>query len=159
MRRLYPIFAAAVILAMTLTGCAAPATDQPEPTPITPGGASPQGTLGLAEELRGAGAAVELGEKTRQDFFEPEGQILLVDGEPVQVFEWPSAAQAAEAAAAISADASSVGTTMITWVDTPHFYAEGSLIVLYVGSDAAVEALLADALGDPIAVGAAPWLP
>ena len=44
-------------------------------------------------------------------------------------------------------------------VDTPHFYLQASLIVLYVGSDAAVEALLADALGDPIAEGVAPAAP
>ena len=44
-------------------------------------------------------------------------------------------------------------------VDTPHFYLQASLIVLYVASDAAVGALLASALGDPIAVGAAPASP
>ncbi|HLE61289.1 MAG TPA: hypothetical protein VI700_07110 [Thermoanaerobaculaceae bacterium] len=44
-------------------------------------------------------------------------------------------------------------------VDTWHFYLQASLIVLYVGSDAAVGALLASALGDPIAVGAAPASP
>jgi hypothetical protein len=45
---------------------------------------------------------------------------------------------------------------MITGVDVPHFYNDDVLIVLYVGIDVAVEALLADALGDPIAVGFAP---
>jgi hypothetical protein len=45
---------------------------------------------------------------------------------------------------------------MITGVDVPHFYNDDVLIVLYVGIDVAVEALLADALGDPIAVGLAP---
>lgn len=57
---------------------------------------------------------------------------------------------------AVSSDGSTIGATMITGVDVPHFYNDDVLIVLYVGIDVAVEALLADALGDPIAVGFAP---
>lgn len=154
MKRNPLILAAAAILALTLSGCAS--ADEPEPSPISPGGASPQGTLALAEELRTAGATVEFGGRITQDFFEPEGQILIVNGADVQVFEWPDAEQAAEAASTISSDGSSVGTTMITWVDVPHFYLDGALIVLYVGSDPDVEALLTGALGEPIAVGVAP---
>ncbi len=157
MRRLYIVSLAGASLALSLTSCNL--TGKPEPTPVAPGGAVPQGTLDLADELRERGAEVEFGENIRQEFFEPEGQILLVNGEAVQVFEWPTEELAAEASATIDPDASSVGTTMITWVDTPHFYARGALIVLYVGSDAAVEDQLAAALGDPIAEGVAPAAP
>ncbi len=146
------------VLAILLAACAAPA-EESQPSPITPGGAAPQGTLALAEELGAAGAEVEFGDRIRQDFLEPEGQILVVNGADVQVFEWPDAAQAAEAAATISGDGSTVGTTMITWVDIPHFYLENTLIALYVGSDPGIESLLAAALGEPIAIGVAPAAP
>ena len=39
------------------------------------------------------------------------------------------------------------------WSATPHFYTLGSLIVLYVGNDAAVSLLLEEALGLPFAEG------
>ena len=39
---------------------------------------------------------------------------------------------------------------MVTWVDTQHFWADGRLIVLYVGNDAQVIELLRGALGDPL---------
>ena len=42
---------------------------------------------------------------------------------------------------------------MITWVDQPNFWAEGRVIVLYVGQDANIINLLTSVLGDPIAQG------
>lgn len=89
----------------------------------------------LVEALRGAGAKVEPADPVTQDFLAPEGQVIKVNGQDVQVFEYPDEAAAENDAATISSDGSSTGTTMITWVDTPHFYKSGKLIVLYVGSD------------------------
>ena len=42
---------------------------------------------------------------------------------------------------------------MITWIDTPHFYKAGKIIVLYIGSDATVLDLLKGALGPQFAGG------
>jgi hypothetical protein len=47
----------------------------------------------------------------------------------------------------IAPDGSSNATTMITWVDDPHFYKAGGIIALYVGSDDAVLSLLESVLG------------
>ena len=41
----------------------------------------------------------------------------------------------------------SIGTTMVTWMDSPHFYNAGKIIVPYLGSDSAVAELLESVLG------------
>ncbi len=51
----------------------------------------------------------------------------------------------------ISSDGGSIGTSMVTWIDAPHFYKGGRIIVLHVGSDAPVLDLLEGALGSQFA--------
>ncbi len=51
----------------------------------------------------------------------------------------------------VSADGSSIGTTMMTWVATPHFYKAGKLIGLYVGDDSNVLGILEEVLGPQFA--------
>lgn len=98
---------------------------------------------GLLAALRESGSTVESAGSVSQPFFVPEGKVMKVDGSQVQVFEFSSEQDAQSAADTISPDGSSVGTTMISWVEAPHFYKSGKLIVLYVGEEEAV----ADALG------------
>lgn len=50
-------------------------------------------------------------------------------------------------ASQVAPDGGSIGTSMVTWVDTPHFYKAGRIIVLYVGSDETVLGLLAKVMG------------
>lgn len=155
------VFFIAVLTAAAVTGCAgsaaptptqAPPTDSPAATPT----AQPvSGLDALIDALSAAGATVERGDTVSQPFFEPTGQIVKVNGADVQVFEYPDAASAESAASTISADGSSIGTTIVTWVDTPHFYRKDNLIVLYVGRDVGVIDLLTGALGSPIAEGPA----
>ncbi len=97
---------------------------------------------GLLVALRETGSTVDPVSPISQPFFVPEGQVISVDGHEVQVFEFSNEEDALSAAESISPDGSSVGTTMISWVESPHFYKSGKLIVLYVGEeDAAVDAL------------------
>ncbi len=96
---------------------------------------------GLLAALRGNGSTVDSVSPISQPFFVPEGQVISVDGHEVQVFEFSNVEDALSAAESISPDGSSVGTTMISWVEAPHFYKSGKLIVLYVGEEeAAVDA-------------------
>src|SRR5690606_7822658 len=46
-----------------------------------------------------------------------------------------------------------MGTTIVEWVDTPHFYRQENVIVLYVGSDPATLALLQAVIDAPFAGG------
>ncbi len=107
----------------------------------------------LIRELRNKGATVDTVGPFTQPFFSGPGQILRVDGEDVQVFEYENAAAAQGEAARVSPDGSSVGTTIIAWVSTPHFYRSGEIIVVYVGSSRELLSLLESVLGPQFAGG------
>ena len=80
-----------------------------------------------------------------------KGQVIKVNGEDVQVFEYTDAAAAKVEAAIVSPDGGSIGTSMVTWVAAPHFYKTGKLIVLYVGDNQTTIAALETALGPQFA--------
>jgi hypothetical protein len=107
----------------------------------------------LIAALQSAGASVETGETVLQDFFTPEGSILKVNGADVQVFEYESAEAMEGEASQVAPDGGSIGTSMVSWMDTPHFYKAGRIIVLYVGSDQAILDVLAKVLGPQFAGG------
>ena len=97
------------------------------------------------------------------DYFEPQWQLLTVNGEDIQAFEFGSAEEADAAAEGISESGSPIVTTMadgtgsasmITWVAPPHFYKAGRLIVIYVGCDSDVIDTLQEAMGPQFAGGA-----
>ena len=94
---------------------------------------------------------MELGEPISQPFLTPEGSIVKVNGADVQVFEYESSEEMGNEASQVSSDGGSIGTSMVTWMDAPHFYKTGRIIVLYIGSDAAVLDLLEGALGPQFA--------
>ena len=107
----------------------------------------------LVDELESLGTTIEIGGSITQPFFTPQGQIIKLHGEDVQVFEYGSEGKANDEAMLVSADGSSVGTSMITWIDTPHFYQAGNIIVLYVGKNTQVIDTLNELLGNQIAGG------
>jgi hypothetical protein len=109
------------------------------------------GYVELVDALRAAGATVEPSEPVTQVFFTPEGNIIKVNGADVQVFEYESAEDMENEASQVEPDGGSIGTTMVTWMDTPHFYKAGRIIVLYVGSDETVLDLLESTLGPQFA--------
>ena len=94
---------------------------------------------------------METGEPISQDFFTAEGGILKVNGADVQVFEYSSTEEMENEASQVSPDGGSIGTSMLMWVDAPHFYRSGRIIVLYVGSDPTVLGLLDATLGKQFA--------
>jgi hypothetical protein len=126
-------------------------TSAPETEPGTAGEATAQDYAELVTALERAGATVEPAGEIQQPFFGPKGQLLKVNGADVQVFEYPEAEVVAHDAAQVAHDGSSIGTQVMMWVATPHFYKSGRLIVLYVGDDASVTALLTSALGPQFA--------
>jgi len=110
-------------------------------TPRDPGDfeASSAGTYDeLVAALHDNGFEVEGLDPIMQPFFTPEGRVLDVDGHQVQVYEYSNEDDALAEAATISSDGSSIGTTMVTWVEAPHFFMSGNLIVLYVGEEESV---------------------
>lgn len=106
---------------------------------------------GLIDALQASGSTVEMGEPISQAFFSPEGNIIKVNDADIQVFEYESAEAMESEASQVAPDGGSIGTSMVAWVDTPHFYKTGRMIVLYVGSDETILSLLEKALGPQFA--------
>ncbi len=94
--------------------------------------------FGALALVRAAGAAANPAGAVSQPFVAPQGQVLSVNGEDVQVFEFASAEEADTVSQSISADGSSIGPSRVGWVAPPHFYKASQLIVIYVGSDDSV---------------------
>jgi hypothetical protein len=141
-------------LTLSLVACATQpggSQDSPLKSPIdAPRSGDLERTDELVDALRGVDATVETGGQAEQPFFSVPGRIVLVNGQQLQVFEYGTAADRGEESALISPEGFTVGTYNISWVQQPHFWAVGRLIVLYVGEDEALLELLTPLLGEPI---------
>lgn len=116
-----------------------------------PAGVPVEDFAGLVGALRTAGLAVEEAGTVDQSFFSVTGRRVLVGGLDVQVFEFPDEAAARAAAASISPDGTSIGTTLVTWIGRPHFFQEGRLLVLFMGSGKSILSVLEAVLGRQVA--------
>ena len=110
------------------------------------------GTVLLIDPLLAAGAEVNLtGEVVSEGIFSADGRVLEVNGERVLVMDYGDAADLEDEVAGISPDGSSVGTHMVTWVGSPHFFRTETAIVLYVGESPTVIEALTSVLGPQFA--------
>ncbi|MBE2201251.1 MAG: hypothetical protein IAE79_21735 [Anaerolinea sp.] len=113
-----------------------------------------QAETSVFDLLRRAGGQIEMsGEDVLQPFFSIHGEIARLNGQDVQLFNYPTEAEAIAAANEVAPDGRSIGTHSIAWLATPHFFRSGSTLLLYVGDDADTLALLTAALGEPFAGG------
>jgi hypothetical protein len=114
-------------------------------------GGAVQDQVSLIDALRKAGATVTPQEMVEQPFMSVKGTRLVVNGADVQVFEYAGEAAAKLDLIQVTDVLAGRGTTMITWVASPHVYHAGRVIVLYIGDDAATLKLLQERLGAPAA--------
>lgn len=142
MKRIAPISPVIIILLffslIPLVGCGAPPGSQ---------------TNTFISDLKGTGAEVVTGGTVEQPYFSVAARILKVNGEEVQVFEYPYASTANTQASRVSDTGSSIGTSMISWPNTPHFFKKNGLIVLYVGRNQSILDALKKVLGEQFAGG------
>ena len=139
-RRLCASFAL-LILAAFAAGCG-DGTTSPSSTPDVDA---------LAARLNAAGLAVVRAGQVDQPFFAVPGQVLAAGNAQIQVFVFSSPESAATAAASVSSDGGTIGTTSVSWTGPPHFYRSSNLIVLYVGGEASVLSALVQVLGPQFA--------
>lgn len=107
----------------------------------------------LVYNLTAVGATVELGGEINEPLLEKydvEGQELNVNGKEVQVFIFGNSITRSIVSGRISDDGSSIAGQEIPWDDRPNFWAEGEIIVLYVGTDQATIDLVTKVMGEPI---------
>jgi hypothetical protein len=143
----FGIGAALFVFALAASACGSPSPSGPSDLPIN--------SSGLTQELRSHGLMVaEAGMQPLASFpfFSAPALRLTVNGNNhVHVFEYPTKALATTEAAKVAPAGTPVGSTQITWVSPPRFYTRDTIIVLYVGTDAAVIRALAAVLGPPFA--------
>lgn len=154
----HPLFGICSLLCATLlvVGCGtravAPPGDSPTKQPaIVSHGGPVKDYVSFIDTLRAAGAKVELTGEVEQPFFTVTGQTITVNAADVQVFEFADDATAQAAASKVGPDGSSFETTMVTWIDSPHFFRTGRIIVLYVGQATDLLKLLSSTLGPQFA--------
>jgi hypothetical protein len=154
------IWNAVLLLAVLLVACAPQGQQVDTPAPTSPppgsGGGESDGYAGLLDALSDEGVRADSAGEIEQPFFSVIGQSIEIGDALVQVFEYADEAARGAESALISPDGSSVGSSMMTWVDRPSFWAQGRLIVLYVGSDQAIVDLLTGILGQPVTQAATP---
>ena len=105
----------------------------------------------FVEQLRARGLdVVDDGERIASDFL-PEARVVHFNGEPVNIYEFDSVEALKDVAGEISADGYTIGRTQLMWISSPHFFARGNLLGLYVGVEESTLRLLLNILGSPIA--------
>jgi len=142
-------FTLQVFLLIFLLSISACSQNRASDSPATKPAIEDQASLLIA--LQKAGATVEVVDFVDQSFFRPQGSITSVNDEDIQVFEYESAEAMEAEASQVAPDGGSIGTSMVTWIDAPHFYKSGRIIVLYVGSDAGTLGLLEKVMGPQFA--------
>jgi len=126
------------------------------PYPQPGGGELPVGGItldSLLATLQSAGLGAQVVGDVSQAFFSAAGKSLQLNGEELQVYEYPAPEAAEAEAALVAADGSSVGATKVNWISTPHFFRSGNLIVIYIGENPAVLQGLQSLLGAQFAGG------
>jgi hypothetical protein len=149
-------FISTTLLILFLSACQQVSPSSPvetqEPTETAePGSAELLGTISFREALVSEGAEVQNDSKIEQPFFSTPGEVILVDGESLQVFEYPDSARAEADASLVSPDGSSIGTSMVSWIGPPHFFQAGKLIVIYIGENQSLIQQLESILGPQFA--------
>ena len=92
----------------------------------------------FVQALQSNGYKVEEIKPTEADklssFFSVYAKYIDVDKNRISVYEFSDSDSAIEQTKTISKDGFKIGNAMIDWIDKPHFYNKGKLIVGYTGS-------------------------
>lgn len=105
----------------------------------------------LVLALKSRGIAVNLMEELEDSAFAVPTSVYSVGGEEIQVYEFTSEYETAKARKIISPDGTEIGSSVIRWADTPHFYSQGKVIVQYIGNNSEILNLLDSYLGNQFA--------
>ena len=76
---------------------------------------------------------------------------MRVDGEPLQVFQYPDEASLLADVDGLDASAASIDGLPLAWPSAPHFWRKGGLLALAVTDEAYYVDLISRVLGTPFA--------
>ena len=150
-----------LVLSIALLGCQSPAGPSP-----TPPGSSPAATAFGLDELvvalraRAQGTTVKVGEPFVGDPIAGKGTTVCLGLEAIRVYTFASAAERAAVAQRIDPlDPTKIGTSIVDWAGRPRFWQGERILVLYTGTNDAVDAALTVILGQPFAKATGPGRP
>lgn len=117
---------------------------------------NPSGYAAVKAAIEANGGVVAESGQEPSGIFSHTYTTVLVNGETVQVYEFDSASAASAAAVTVSSDGTTItsGDTppiAIDFLNQPHYFQQGEVIVVYTGDDDAVVSLLRDTLGEEFA--------
>lgn len=117
--------------------------------PVTPFEGAVTDYASLVDAIESRGVLVQHKEDLAAEIssFSVPIRVISVGGSDIQVFEFADESGAVASSLTVSEDGTEIGTSIIRWVDTPHFYTKGKLIVLYVGQNPEITSLLESLLG------------
>jgi hypothetical protein len=90
---------------------------------------------GLLEKLSEEGYEIEDTGETEQPFFPVNGETFQINGDTLQIYQFKDVFEATDEAATVSPDGNTIKNTLVTWIDTPHFYHHGKMIIIYLGDN------------------------
>lgn len=108
----------------------------------------------LEARLRAEGAQIEMGSTIKHPFLAVPGQIVTVNGQDIEVFQYANAQALANDTRTIDPDGciGTVGGGMLDpWTAPPHFFKSEGVMVIYLGSDAKMLQLLTGIMGKQFA--------
>ena len=110
----------------------------------------------FADALERAGFSVRLGKRTDSDELFRPAMKMFIDGVQVRAFEYPTAKALDEVRSSVSRDGFTLptrtgGIAIVEWVNPPHFFSAGALLVLYLGDKQRTIGALTEVLGAPFA--------
>lgn len=118
---------------------------------VLPTNTSVNDLVSFVDGLREKGVRVTPVERLEQSIFSVQSTILLVGNEEVRVYEFGNMESIEKELTKISSDGTQVGKNPLKWSGPPHFYKQGKIIVLYVGSNGGVLSMLDETLGKQFA--------
>jgi len=89
----------------------------------------------FVQEMAKDSVKIEMSGQLTESFIGAVPKIIKIDNAEAQIFEYSNESEMERNSAEINSDGSSVGNTMITWIDKPHFFKRGKIIMLYLGKD------------------------
>jgi len=121
--------------------------------PVTPFDGTVTDYTSLIDAIQSRGVLVQYVDEiaAESSSFSVPIKVISVGGADVQVYEFQSESDTQESSLMISEDGTEIGTSIIRWMDAPHFYTKGNIIVLYVGQNPEIMNLLESFLGKQFA--------
>jgi len=145
---IYPVFGA-LLLALAVWGQPQPALAGSGPG-VSPAAGQIGGYADLVAVLQADGVTVTPGGDVDQPFIPIKGHLITINGADVQVFEFQDDATRQQVSDAISQAQNSINTSLPSGVTLPNVWAQGRLIVVYIGDDQAAINTLTKILGNTI---------